>query len=134
MRALRTVCALAAGVFLLSAVGVFPQEPQPEPPPFDPLRAEKNVEVGRFYLKKGNYHAAIARFQEALLYKPNYALPHNLLGEAYEKIRQPEEALRHYERYLEILPAAEDAAKIRKRIARLKRELEQQRRPARRDG
>jgi tetratricopeptide (TPR) repeat protein len=105
------------------------QQPQPEAPPFDPLRAEKNVEVGRFYLKKGNYHAAIERFKEALLYKPNYALPHKLLGEAFEKLRQPEAALTHYERYLEILPAAEDAAKIRKRIARLKQELERKQPP-----
>ncbi len=129
MRAQRTVCVLAAGVFLLAWAGGLAQQPPPETPPFDPLRAEKNVEVGRFYLKKGNYHAAIERFKEALHYKPNYALPHKLLGEAFEKLRQPENALPHYERYLEILPAAEDAAKIRKRIARLKRELEQQQRP-----
>lgn len=134
MRALRTVCALVAGILLLSVASVLTQEPQTETTPFDPLRAEKNVEVGRFYLKKGNYHAAIARFQEALLYKPKYALPHKLLGEAYEKIRQPAEALKHYERYLEILPAAEDADKIRKHIARLKRALEPQRRPSRRDS
>lgn len=104
------------------------QEPKPEEPVFDPLRAEKNVEVGRFYLKKGNYYAAIERFREALLYKPNYALPHKLLGEAYEKSKRPEDAIEHYEKYLEILPAAEDAGKIRERIAKLKQEIEKQKR------
>ncbi len=106
------------------AAGVCAQEPQPEAPVFDPLRAEKNVEVGRYYLKKGNYYAAIERFKEALRYKPNYALPHKLLGEAYQKSKRPEDAIKHFEKYLEILPAAEDAGKIRESITELKREIE----------
>jgi tetratricopeptide (TPR) repeat protein len=118
----------AAWTVWVCAAPLAAQEAKPDEPVFDPLRAEKNVEVGRYYLKKGNYYAAIERFKEALLYKPNYALPHKLLGEAYEKSQQPQDAITHYEKYLEILPGAEDAGKIRERIAKLKQEIEKQKR------
>jgi tetratricopeptide (TPR) repeat protein len=109
----------------------------PPPPPqanetprseetFNPYRAEKNIEIGRYYLKKGNYDAAIERFEEATRYKPRFAIPQRLLGEAYEKKGDKTQAVQAYQKYLEILPHASDADKIQKHIARLKRELEQQ--------
>src|ERR1700694_4206141 len=39
--------------------------PAPAEPVYDPLRADKSVEIGTFYLKRGNYDAAIERFQDA---------------------------------------------------------------------
>jgi tetratricopeptide (TPR) repeat protein len=102
------------------------QEPAPqgqEENEFNPLKAEKNLEVGQYYLKRGNYDAAIDRLKDALKYKSNFAAPHLYLGQAYEKKRRPEEAVHHYERYLEILPSAEDAKKVQKRIAKLKEKM-----------
>lgn len=93
---------------------------------FNPFLAYKNLEVGQFYLKKKNYDAAIERFLEALRHKPNFAQAHRRLGQAYEKKKEHADALEHYKKYLEILPAAEDAEKIRKRITRLERELARQ--------
>ena len=92
--------------------------------PFDPFRAEKNVEIGEFYMRKKNYDAAIERFKESIRYKPNFALPHRLLGEAYEKKGEKGEALEFYKKYLQVQPSASDAGKIRKRIERLSRDLE----------
>lgn len=97
---------------------------------FNPLKAQRNLEVGQYYLKKGNYDAAIDRLKEALKYKSNYALPHRLLGEAYEKKGRAEEAVRHYKRYLEILPAAEDAAQVAKRIEKLHEGIEKRKKAA----
>jgi tetratricopeptide (TPR) repeat protein len=97
-----------------------------EEAPFDPYKAEKNVEVGLFYFKKKNYDAAIERFKDALRFKPNFARPHKLLGQCYEKKRERQEAIVWYQKYLEILPGAEDAASIRKRIERLNREIVQE--------
>jgi len=104
------------------------QEQKPPPPgeelvEFNPLKAEKNLEVGRYYLRSGNYDAAIDRLKDALKYKSNFAAPHRYLGEAYEKKGRLEDAIRHYKRYLEILPSAEDAKKIQKRIAQLQDKL-----------
>src|SRR4029077_15247582 len=36
-------------------------------PTWDPLRAEKDLEVGQYYMKKGDIDAAIDRFQDATL-------------------------------------------------------------------
>ncbi len=99
------------------------REPASQEPTFDPYRAHKSLEVGMFYMKKGNYDAAIERFEDAARSKPNFAQPYRLLGEAYEKKGEKAEAVKAYQKYLEILPSAEDAGKVRKRIAQLSREL-----------
>src|SRR5436190_9726910 len=45
-----------------------------ETKPWNPHRAEKNIEVGDFYAKQKNYKAAISRYREALEYKPKDAM------------------------------------------------------------
>src|SRR5260370_19271463 len=57
----------------------------PDQPTWDPLRAEKDLEVGNYYMKKGDLDAAIDRFQDATLAKPGYAIPFRYLGEEQEK-------------------------------------------------
>ena len=120
---MRRTLATTALVLLLAGAGMMaPQEPQAQA--WDPLRAEKGVEVGEYYMKKGNYDAAIDRFQDAVRYKPGFARPYRLMGEAYEKKGEKAEAVKSYQTYLKLLPSAEDAAKVRKRIEKLARELE----------
>lgn len=99
---------------------------------FNPYLAEKNLEVGEFYVKKGNYDAAIERLLESIRYKSNFAKPHRLLGLAYEKKGELADAIHYYTKYLEILPSAEDATKIRKHIEKLKRDLERKEKRRRR--
>lgn len=100
---------------------------QPVQPKYDPLRAEKDVEVGQYYMRTHNYDAAIDRFKDAIDARPTYALPYRLLGEALEKRKQYRQAIESYESYLEVYPHAEDAKKVRKRIQKLKAALEKQR-------
>jgi Tfp pilus assembly protein PilF len=90
------------------------------------LHAAKNVEVGTFYMKKGNYDAAIDRFMDATRLQPKLALPWKLLGEAYEKKHDNGSATESYKKYLELFPTAEDAAKVKKRIAALEEKTAQQ--------
>jgi tetratricopeptide (TPR) repeat protein len=92
-------------------------------PKWDPLRAEKDLEVGQFYMKKGDIDAAIDRFQDAAEAKPGFAIPYRYLGEAQEKKGQKREAIKSYTRYLDLYPHAEDAAKIRKKIDKLYSEV-----------
>ena len=101
-----------------------PAEAQPEPPApaepvFDPLHAQKSIDVGTFYLKKGNYDAAIDRFIDATRFQPKLAIPWKLLGEAYEKKHDNSSAIESYKKYLELFPDAVDAVKVKKRIALL---------------
>jgi tetratricopeptide (TPR) repeat protein len=88
--------------------------------PYDPHRAEKNIEVGDYYLKRGNYKAAIDRYREALLFKPNDAVATFQLGVALEKSGALDEALQNYESYLKILPRGPSAAAARQALERLK--------------
>ncbi|HEV2488645.1 MAG TPA: tetratricopeptide repeat protein [Candidatus Acidoferrales bacterium] len=90
---------------------------------YNPYRAVHDVEVGKFYLKRGDFDGAIGRFKEALLYKDNYAEPRLLLGEAYEKKGDPSTAIRYYQEYLKILPRSAESARVRERIARLQEKI-----------
>jgi tetratricopeptide (TPR) repeat protein len=96
-----------------------PTNSAPDQPTWDPLRAEKDLEVGQFYLKKGDLDAAIDRFQDAAAAKPGFAIPYRYLGEAQEKRGDKREALKSYRRYLDLYPHAEDAKKIQRKIDKL---------------
>jgi tetratricopeptide (TPR) repeat protein len=100
--------------------------PAPPEPVFDPLHAEKSMEVGTFYLKKGNYDAAIDRFMDATHFQPKLAKPWRLLGEAYEKKHDSSSAIESYKKYLEVFPRAVDAAKVKKRITLLEEKTGEQ--------
>ncbi|MBV8514711.1 MAG: hypothetical protein JO260_05385 [Acidobacteria bacterium] len=93
-------------------------------PKWDPLRAEKDIEVGQYYMKKGDVDAAIDRFQDATTAKPGYAVPFKYLGEAQEKKGLKKPAIKSYQKYLDLYPKAEDAEKIRKKIEKLYKEVE----------
>ncbi len=96
----------------------------PDQPQWDPLRADKDVEVGKYYMKKGDVDAAIDRFEDATLAKPGYAIPFRLLGEAYEKKGKKKQAVKAYQRYLDLYPHAEDGDKIRKKVEKLYQEID----------
>jgi tetratricopeptide (TPR) repeat protein len=88
-------------------------------PVFDPLHADRSMDVGTFYLKKGDYDAAIDRFQEAARLNPKLAKPYLLLGEVYEKKGDPTDAITAYNKYLELFQKAPDRDKVAKRIEKL---------------
>ncbi len=96
----------------------------PDQPKWDPLRAEKDLDVGQYYMKRGDYDAAIDRFNDAIEAKPGYAIPFRWLGEAEEKKGVKKKALKAYQRYLDLVPRADDAEKIRKKIEKLQREID----------
>jgi len=95
-------------------------------PTWDPLRAEKDLEVGQYYMRKGDVDAAIDRFEDATLAKPGYAIPFRFLGEAQEKKGLKKQAIKSYQRYLDLYPHAEDRDKIQKRIDKLHKVAEKQ--------
>ena len=88
--------------------------------PWDPHKAAKDVEVGDFYFKRKNYHAAEDRYREALFYKDNDAIATYRLAVCLEKMDRPDEARAEYESYLKILPSGPEAADAKKAVERLK--------------
>ena len=98
----------------------------PDQPMWDPLRAEKDLEVGTHYMHKGDYDAAMDRFQDAIEAKPGYAIPFRYLGEAQEKKGLKKQAIKSYQRYMDLYPHAEDGAKIKKKLEKLYKEVEKE--------
>ena len=88
--------------------------------PWNPHKAAKDVEVGDYYFKRKNYRAAEDRYREALFYKDNDAIATFRLAVCLEKMDQPDDARKEYERYLKILPHGPQAEDARKAINRLK--------------
>lgn len=103
-----------------------PMQSAPDQPKWDPLRAEKDIEVGKYYMKKGDFDAAIDRFEDAVEAKPGYAVPYRFLGECYEKKGKKKPAVKAYQRYLDLYPHAEDGDKIRKKIEKLHEEIDKE--------
>ena len=86
---------------------------------FNPLQANKELQVGNEYFKKHSYKAAAMRFREATKWNANLAEAWLRLGEAEEKRRNGKDAKEAYTKYLELAPEAKGAAEIRKKIAKL---------------
>jgi outer membrane protein assembly factor BamD (BamD/ComL family) len=115
---------LTAGAFSAVALAQEPVAPAPAPiPGQDAYLAQKDIEVGTFYMHKGDIDAAIDRFQDAIKNKPTFAKPRLLLAEAYEKKGEKSEVLKYYKEYLQVFPQAPDAKKIQKKIEKLNKEL-----------
>ncbi len=90
------------------------------------MRAEKDLEVGQYYMRKGDLDAAMDRFQDATTAKPGFAVPFRFLGEAQEKKGLKKQAIKSYQRYLDMVPHADDGEKVKKRIEKLYKEVEKE--------
>lgn len=105
-----------------------PQQQEQEPPEedeslapktysFNPLEADKDLKVGLYYYKKGNYKAAMSRFREATLWNPTYAEAFLRLGESAEKLKDKKAAHEAYEKYIALAPTDKQAEAIKKKLA-----------------
>jgi tetratricopeptide (TPR) repeat protein len=100
------------------------QEPPEEDPSiapktysFNPLEAEKDVKVGAYYFKKGNYKAAMSRFREATLWNPTFAEAFLHWGESAEKLKDKKAAREAYEKFIALAPDDKQAEAIKKKLA-----------------
>jgi tetratricopeptide (TPR) repeat protein len=86
---------------------------------WNPYRAVKDDEVGDYYFKEKNYKAALARYQDALDYKPHDAIANFRMAQCYEKLNQPDQAIVHYHEYLRILPDGPYSKQAKKALEKL---------------
>lgn len=90
---------------------------------YSPVLAEKNLDVGKFYVKTRNYDAAILRFQEAIEYQPSLVEAYDALGRAYEKNGDPGKALATYRDFIKRNPDSSKVAEFKRRGDELEKEL-----------
>lgn len=106
--------------------GIVDTNPEDEPAdvqemhPWNPYRAMKDDEVGDFYFKRKSYKAALARYQDALVWKEKDAVANFRMAQCYEKLDQPDQAILHYQEYLKILPEGPFAKDAQKALQKLK--------------
>jgi tetratricopeptide (TPR) repeat protein len=86
---------------------------------FNPLQAQKELEVGDEYLKKGAIGAAVARYTEATKWNPTLADAYLKLGRAEEKFKDVKAAKEAYSKYLQLAPEAKSAAEVKKKLAKM---------------
>lgn len=135
----RPLAVLALAVALCAAQPPGPPQPPPAEPEeedvtakertyeFNPIQAENEVKIGRFYMRRGSWKAAAGRFEEATKWNPGFAEAYFLLGQAREKLKDPGGARAAYEKFLELAPGSRQAAEARRRLAKLPA-------PSRKDG
>lgn len=87
---------------------------------FNPVQSQRELTAGDYYFKKGNYIAAVSRYDEATKWNDGNALAWKSLGEAQQKRSNDKAARAAYEKYLELSPDAKDASEIKKRLEKLK--------------
>jgi tetratricopeptide (TPR) repeat protein len=106
-----------------NTTGSKPQGDVTEFEEYNPLQANKDIEVGNYYLKIGKYDAAIDRFEEAARLQPGLARPYLKLGETYEKKKDWPMAVASYKKYLDTYKSAPDAKSVQKKIADLQKRI-----------
>jgi tetratricopeptide (TPR) repeat protein len=85
---------------------------------------EPHFLAGRARVNSMDYQGAVESFEKALEVNPRSASAHFELGWLFaEKESDPAAAIYHYEQYLKLRPAAENAETIRQHIFRLKQDL-----------
>lgn len=89
--------------------------------PWNPYKANKDIQVGDFYFKRRNYKGALERYKEALYYKQNDAVATFRVGECLEKMGKKEEAKKYFEQYLKILPDGPLAKEAHASLAKLEK-------------
>ncbi|MBI3940168.1 MAG: tetratricopeptide repeat protein [Acidobacteria bacterium] len=90
----------------------------PAPVERNPARAEEEVKVGDFYFKRDNFRAAIARYQEALQYRPDYPVAYEKLIRALERNKDSAKARQWMHEYLGKFPNGNKAAEYARLLAR----------------
>lgn len=83
---------------------------------FNPLQAKKEIEVGDFNMKRGNFKGAVYRFREATMWDDGNATAFFKLGDASEKLKDYATAREAFTKYVAMLDDKKKAAEIQKRI------------------
>jgi tetratricopeptide (TPR) repeat protein len=118
----RQIGCLIAVVILLSWVSVTLADTVPEEAQRYMARGMAAVGMAETL---NDYKRAVSEFEQAAKLAPNWPDVYFNLGSIQAKAGNYGEAMRHYKRYLELVPKAPDAAKVREEIYKLEYRAEE---------
>ena len=83
---------------------------------FNPLQAQTEIKIGRYYSKKGSHRAAAQRFLEATLWDPTNPEAFYELGKAHERAGNQKGKREAWAKFLELAPEDKRASEIKKKL------------------
>lgn len=82
----------------------------------NPLESERNIKIGNFYWSKGNYHAALNRYQDATRYNPSSPEAFFKVGEAEEKLKHKDAAKAAFKKVISLAPDSKLAREAKRKL------------------
>ena len=82
----------------------------------NPLESERNIKVGNFYWAKGNYRAALNRYQDATRYNPSSPEAFFKVGEAEEKLKHKDAAKAAFQKVISLAPDSKLAHEAKRKL------------------
>jgi tetratricopeptide (TPR) repeat protein len=89
---------------------------KPETFPLNPLESDRNIKVGNYYWHKGNYRAALQRYERATKYNPSSGEAFFKVGEAEEKLKNRDAAKAAFRRVIQVAPDSKMAQEAKKKL------------------
>jgi tetratricopeptide (TPR) repeat protein len=89
----------------------------PEKFVLNPLESERNVKIGNFYFNKKDYRGALGRYERATKFNPSSAEAFFKVGEAEEKLHNPDKARIAYQKAAELAPDSKIGKEAKKKLA-----------------
>lgn len=87
----------------------------------DPNNTDVRVDMGTCYRNIGKSDIALKEFRRAIEINPNHAMAHRNMGVVLAgDVKDIPQAIKEFEKYLQLAPSAPDADAIRQEIQRLK--------------
>jgi tetratricopeptide (TPR) repeat protein len=93
---------------------------------FNPIQAQKELNVGDFYARKGSHRAAANRYLEATKWNPSYAEAFWKLARSKEKLGELPKALEAYQKFVELEPDGSQAKDVRKKITEIEKKVQKE--------
>ncbi len=88
----------------------------PEKFVLNPLESDRNIRVGNYYWHKGNYRAALGRYERATRYNPSSPEAFFKVGEAEEKLKNRDAARLAFEKVMKLAPDSKLAHDAKKKL------------------
>ncbi len=93
----------------------------PKEKEYNPVLAEKAVQIGDYYFKRKNFDAAIERYLEALQYQPERVDAYEALGRTFEKKGETLKAQEVYRDFIKKNPNSPKLAEFKSKLAKLEK-------------